>query len=215
MSSPRHTQPSQRRSARRDPSSTSRNGSSAPSSASRPSRASRPGGALAAAPGGLIGALAAGLDSRRPDGELAGAGPSPLSEHPGLRPSSSQQELVCSAIGLTLKLGLSLVAVVSLVRLAGAYQERLDRHGEITAVLEIQKAKLLKARGRFDQLFATGGEQRLIEEQDQWIAPNRLRVVWEQQKQPPIGAAGSPGAASPFPTVEQPPGAPGTRPSHP
>lgn len=167
------------------------------------------------AQGGLISALAAGLETRRPDGEVAGAGPSPLPEHPGLRPSSGQQELVCSAIGLTLKLGLSLVAVVSLVRLAGAYQERLDRHGEITAVLEIQKAKLLKARARFDQLFATGGEQRLIEEQDQWIAPNRLRVVWEQQRQQPIGDAGGSGAASPFPTVEQPPGSPGTRPSHP
>ncbi|WP_255082352.1 hypothetical protein [Vulcanococcus limneticus] len=164
-----------------------------------------------------MGALAAGLDNRSPDLQAAGSAlssPSPLPEHPGLRPSSGQQELICSAMGLTLKLGLSLVAVVSLVRLAGAYQERLDRHGEITAVLEIQKAKLFKARERFDQLFATGGEQRLIEEQDQWIAPNRLRVVWEQQNQQ-IGAAGSSGPSSPFPTVEQPPGTPGTRPSHP
>ena len=24
------------------------------------------------------------------------------------------------------------------------------------------------------------GEQRLIREQNQWIAPNRLRVVWQQ-----------------------------------
>ncbi len=134
------------------------------------------------------------------------SGVSPLPEHPGLRPSSAQQELICSAIGLTLKLGLALVAGVSLARLAGAYQERLDRHGEISAVLEIQRAKLLKAQGRFDQLFATGGEQRLIEEQDQWIAPNRLRVVWEQQQ----GRA-----AAPFPTVEQPAAGAGSPPSHP
>ncbi|MEY3768234.1 MAG: hypothetical protein RLZZ11_1304 [Cyanobacteriota bacterium] len=113
----------------------------------------------------------------------------------GLRPSTPAQELICSGIGLTLKAGLALVAVVSLVRLGGAYRERLDRYGEITAVLDIQQAKLNKAQHRFDNLFTTGGEQRLIQEQDQWIAPNRLRVVWKQ-----------PAAASsePFPTVEQP-----------
>jgi hypothetical protein len=93
--------------------------------------------------------------------------------------------MMCSGIGLTLKLSLALVAGVSLVRLGGAYQQRLDRYGEITAVLDIQQAKLLKAQNRFDLLFATGGEQRLIQEQDQWIAPNRLRVVW----QPPAAPA--------------------------
>lgn len=103
---------------------------------------------------------------------------------------------MCSSIGLTLKLGLGLVAAVSLVRLAGAYRERLDRYGEITAVLNIQQAKLNKAQQRFDDLFTTGGEQRLIGEQDQWIAPNRLRVVW---KQPPTQGN------APFPTVEQQP----------
>lgn len=96
-------------------------------------------------------------------------------------------------IGLTLKSALALVAAVSLVRLAGAYQQRLDRNGEIRAVLDIQQAKLLKAQNRFDSLFSTGGEQTLIQEQDQWIAPNRLRVVW----QPPQGQS-----ENPFPTVE-------------
>jgi len=113
----------------------------------------------------------------------------------GLRPSTPGQELICSGIGLTLKLSLVLVAGVSLVRLAGAYQQRLDRYGEISAVLDIQNAKLLKAQSRFDTLFATGGEQRLIQEQDQWIAPNRMRVVWKQP-----GQADQP----PFPTVERP-----------
>ncbi len=115
---------------------------------------------------------------------------------PALRASTPAQELVCSSIGLTLKLGLGLVAVVSLVRLAGAYRERLDRYGEITAVLNIQQAKLNKAQQRFDNLFTTGGEQRLIQEQDQWIAPNRLRVVWKQPQ---------PASGAPFPTVEQQP----------
>ena len=120
-----------------------------------------------------------------------GGGPSPLAASgigqagaangvlPLVYPSSDQQEKICSAIGLSIKVGLSLVAAVSLVRLAGAYQERLDRNGEITAILAIEQAKLNKAEDRFDRLFATGGEQRLIREQDQWIAPDRLRIVWE------------------------------------
>lgn len=127
-----------------------------------------------------------------PGGVQAGPAGALLS---GLRPSSAGQELICSGVGLTLKLSLAVVATVSLVRLIAAYQQRLDRYGEITAVLDIQKAKLLKAQNRFDTLFATGGEQRLIQEQDQWIAPNRLRVVWKQSPAAPD---------SPFPTVERP-----------
>jgi hypothetical protein len=55
----------------------------------------------------------------------------------------------------------------------------MDRQGEITAVLELETAKLAKARERFDTLFRVEGEQRLIREQSQWIAPNRMRVVWQ------------------------------------
>lgn len=83
-------------------------------------------------------------------------------------------------IGLVVKLGLIAVAGVSLLRLAGAYQQRMERQGEITAVLELETAKLAKARERFDSLFRTEGEQRLIREQSQWIAPNRMRVVWRE-----------------------------------
>ena len=94
--------------------------------------------------------------------------------------SSERQELLCSVIGLALKVGLVVVAGVSLVRLASAYQERMERQGELAAVLDLERAKLSKARERFDQLFMVEGEQRLIREQNQWIAPNRLRVVWQQ-----------------------------------
>lgn len=93
--------------------------------------------------------------------------------------SSERRELLCSVIGLAVKVGLVAVAGVSLFRLAGAYQQRMERQGEISAVLELQSARLNKARSRFDQLFITEGEQRLIREQSQWIAPNRMRVVWQ------------------------------------
>ena len=95
--------------------------------------------------------------------------------------SSEQQELLCSVVGLVVKLGLVAVAGVSLFRLAGAYQERMDRQGEISAVIELEAAKLDKARKRFDQLFSVEGEQSLIREQSHWIAPNRMRVIWQPQ----------------------------------
>lgn len=100
--------------------------------------------------------------------------------------SSERRDLICSLIGLTVKLGLVAVAGISLVRLAGAYRERMDRQGELAAVLQLEQDKLARARERFDVLFTVEGEQRLIREQDQWIAPNRLRVVW---KQPPAETA--------------------------
>jgi hypothetical protein len=90
-----------------------------------------------------------------------------------------RREIICSLIGLSVKLGLVVMAGVSLCRLAGAYQERMERQGELSAVLEIEKAQLAKARHRFDQLFMVEGEQKLIREQSQWIAPNRMRVVWQ------------------------------------
>lgn len=90
-----------------------------------------------------------------------------------------RRELVCSMIGLSVKLGLVVMAGVSLCRLAGAYQARMERQAELAAVLEIEQAQLAKARNRFDQLFMVAGEQKVIREQSQWIAPNRLRVVWQ------------------------------------
>lgn len=134
---------------------------------------------------------------QRSSGRVAEATPpaQPGTPPAGLRPSTPGQEFICSSIGLSIKVAVGLVALVSLARLAGAYQERLDRYGEIRAVLDIQQAKLLKAQTRFDQLFSTGGEQRLIQEQDQWIAPNRMRVVWKQPQQ---------SGETPFPTVEHP-----------
>ncbi|MFO8236840.1 MAG: hypothetical protein R6U00_01020, partial [Prochlorococcaceae cyanobacterium] len=75
------------------------------------------------------------------------------------------------------------------VRLAGAYRERMDRQGELAAILQLEEGKLARARDRFDTLFTVEGEQRLIREQNQWIAPNRLRVVWQQPTEASSGAA--------------------------
>jgi len=113
--------------------------------------------------------------------------------------------MVCSLIGLLIKVGLVGVAGVSLVRLAGTYQQRMDRNGEIVAVLELEKARLARARERFDQLFMVEGEQRLIREQSQWIAPDRLRVIWQTSNpaapSPGSRASSGPAAGAPSPAA--------------
>jgi hypothetical protein len=126
---------------------------------------------------------------------VASPAPAPLSAGErceALSLASEQREFTCSMIGLGVKACLALVIGVSLCRVAVAYQERMEHQGELAAVLAIEKAKLSRARERFDQLFTKGGEQRLVREQQQWIAPNRLRVVWREQEPAPA-----------FPSVEQ------------
>ena len=89
-----------------------------------------------------------------------------------------RQELHCSLIALAAKAALILAGCVSVAKMSVAYQERLDRHGEIAAVVNLEAKRLETLQNRFDRLFSIGGEKRLLSEQDQWIAPNRLRVIW-------------------------------------
>ena len=76
----------------------------------------------------------------------------------------------CSVLALAVKVGLVILGGVSLIRLSGAYQERLDRHGELAAVVAVETAKLEGLQQRFDRVFSIGGEQRLMGEQDQWLS---------------------------------------------
>jgi len=91
---------------------------------------------------------------------------------------AEHREKLCSLLALGVKLGLVALGGVSLVKLSWAYQERLDRHGELAAVVDVESRKLHHLQQRFDRLFTLGGDRRLMDEQDQWIAPNRLRVIW-------------------------------------
>jgi len=95
-----------------------------------------------------------------------------------LQHQNDRRELLCSTLALAVKVGLILLGSVSLVRLSVAYQERLDRHGELAAVVDVEANKLQGLQQRFDTLFTLGGDKRLMDEQEQWIAPNRLRVIW-------------------------------------
>ena len=95
-----------------------------------------------------------------------------------LQHQDDRRELLCSTLALAVKVGLIFLGSVSLVRLSVAYQERLDRHGELAAVVDVEANKLQGLQQRFDTLFTLGGDKRLMDEQEQWIAPNRLRVIW-------------------------------------
>jgi len=91
---------------------------------------------------------------------------------------TDRREVQCSILALAVKAGLIILGAASLIRLSGAYQQRLDRHGELAAVVEVETVKLSTLQQRFDRLFSIGGQKRLMGEQDQWIGPNRLRIIW-------------------------------------
>ncbi|WP_236629656.1 hypothetical protein [Synechococcus sp. BS55D] len=114
----------------------------------------------------------------RPSVTTAGGPADAASIASELQLEAERREMVCSALALAVKVGLIALGTVSLVKLSLAYQQRLDRHGELAAVVEVETSKLHGLQQRFDRLFSLGGDRRLMDEQDQWIEPNRLRVIW-------------------------------------
>ena len=89
-----------------------------------------------------------------------------------------RRDLIYSYGALVLKLGLLVVCSASLVNLGLASHQRVNRNLELSNLLARESKKLNRLRGRFDQMFSNGGEERFFKEQDQWIAPNSVRVIW-------------------------------------
>ena len=89
-----------------------------------------------------------------------------------------RRELLYSRAGLILKFGLFIVFATSLVNLGLASHQRVNRNQELSYLLEKESKKLQKLRLRFDEMFTNGGEQIFFKEQDQWITPNSVRVIW-------------------------------------
>ena len=89
-----------------------------------------------------------------------------------------RRELLYSVIALAMKLGLLLIGTTSLVKLGIASHQRMGRYTELSSVLNVESVKLVKLQERFDRFFTIGGDRRLMDENDQWIAPNRIRVIW-------------------------------------
>ena len=89
-----------------------------------------------------------------------------------------RRELLYSFIALGMKLGLLLIGTTSLVKLGMASHQRMGRYAELSSVLNVESVKLVKLQERFDRFFTIGGDKRIMDENDQWIAPNRIRVIW-------------------------------------
>ena len=89
-----------------------------------------------------------------------------------------RRELLYSNVGLILKFGLFIVFATSLLNLGLASHQRVNRNLELSYLLEKESKKLDKLRLRFDKMFTNGGEQSFFKEQDQWITPNSVRVIW-------------------------------------
>ena len=95
-----------------------------------------------------------------------------------LQLQEQQRELIYSVIALAMKLGLLLIGTASLFKLALASNQRLNSYTELSSVLNNESVKLNRLQSRFDRFFTIGGDRRLMDENDQWIAPNRIRVIW-------------------------------------
>ncbi len=89
-----------------------------------------------------------------------------------------RRELFYSYMLLIMKFGLLVVFLTSLGSLAFASHQRVNRNLELSYLLEKESKKLNGLRLRFDEMFTNGGEQSFFKEQDQWIAPNSVRVIW-------------------------------------
>ena len=89
-----------------------------------------------------------------------------------------RRELLYSYVGLILKLGLFILFATSLLNLGFASHQRVNRNLELSYLLEKESKKLQKLKLRFDEMFTNGGEQSFFKEQDQWITPNSVRVIW-------------------------------------
>ena len=88
------------------------------------------------------------------------------------------RELMYGYVALTLKFGLLFLFGSSLVSLGLASHQRVNRNLELSYLLEKESKKFHRLRLRFDEMFTNGGEQSFVKEQDQWIAPNSVRVIW-------------------------------------
>ena len=88
------------------------------------------------------------------------------------------RELMYGYVALTLKFGLLFLFGSSLVSLGLASHQRVHSNLELSYLLEKESKKFHRLRLRFDEMFTNGGEQSFFKEQDQWIAPNSVRVIW-------------------------------------
>ncbi len=89
-----------------------------------------------------------------------------------------KRELFYSYGTLILKFGLLVVFATSLVNLGLASHQRVNRNIELSYLLDKETKKFHSLIKRFDEMFVNDGEQSFFKEQDHWITPNSVRVIW-------------------------------------
>ena len=60
-----------------------------------------------------------------------------------LQLQEQRREVICSFLALAMKLGFVALSAGSLVKVCIAYHQRLDRHGELASILNVESAKLI------------------------------------------------------------------------
>ena len=91
--------------------------------------------------------------------------------------NKEQEDLVFS-IYLFLKACLSLLAIVSLVKIGYTSKVRLTRFKEIKDSYLKEKSRFYDLSRKLDDLISFEGEQRFMKDQDQMISRDIIRVIW-------------------------------------
>ena len=89
-----------------------------------------------------------------------------------------EQEDFVSSVFLGLKVCFSLLAIVSLVKIGYSSKVRLTRLREIKDSYLYEKSRFDGLSRRFDDLISFEGEQRFMNDQDQMISRDIIRVIW-------------------------------------
>ena len=89
-----------------------------------------------------------------------------------------KQDDFVSLIFLIIKISFSLLAIISLIKLAYSSKVRLTRFREIEESFLYEKYRFNVLVDKFDDLFSSEGEQRFMKDQDQLISRDIIRVIW-------------------------------------
>ena len=89
-----------------------------------------------------------------------------------------KQDYFVALIFLIIKISLSLLAIISLIKLGFSSKVRMTRLREIEESFLYEQYRFNFLTDKFDDLFSSEGEQRFMKDQDQIISRDIIRVIW-------------------------------------
>ena len=96
----------------------------------------------------------------------------------GFKENQQKKESFVSSVTLVIKICLSLLAAISLIKLGYSSKVRLTRLREIQESFSFEKSRFNVLTSKFDDLFTAEGQQRFMKDQDQIISRGIIRVIW-------------------------------------